>query len=189
MNTFISPSLDAADLLALARLDDDGAPPTVSSPQPADGQTSHAYRVARPGQPAASQAEATGPEHSQKARQAAPAGLGVGWRCPRPTGRKAAAHDTALNRHRRGAGGGWVPTELFHIHSLQGFFNLSTWLTAIAGSAVLLLPTIWSPGGPAAVRHTDEHGDRPGPPGQPPAGGRCAMGTGTGIFLITAGAV
>jgi len=41
MNTFISPALDAADLLALARLDDDGAPPAVSSPQPADGQTSH----------------------------------------------------------------------------------------------------------------------------------------------------
>jgi uncharacterized membrane protein YeaQ/YmgE (transglycosylase-associated protein family) len=36
-------------------------------------------------------------------------------------------------------GGGWVATEFFHIHSLQGFFNLSTWLTAIAGSAVLLL--------------------------------------------------
>jgi hypothetical protein len=26
-----------------------------------------------------------------------------------------------------------------HFHSLQGFFNLSTWLTAIAGAAVLLL--------------------------------------------------
>jgi uncharacterized membrane protein YeaQ/YmgE (transglycosylase-associated protein family) len=26
-----------------------------------------------------------------------------------------------------------------HVHSLQGFFNLSTWLTAIAGAAVLLL--------------------------------------------------
>jgi uncharacterized membrane protein YeaQ/YmgE (transglycosylase-associated protein family) len=35
--------------------------------------------------------------------------------------------------------GGWAATKLFHIHSLQGFFNLSTWLTAIAGSAVLLL--------------------------------------------------
>jgi uncharacterized membrane protein YeaQ/YmgE (transglycosylase-associated protein family) len=33
--------------------------------------------------------------------------------------------------------GGWVATKLFHIHSMQGFFNLSTWLTAIA--AVLLL--------------------------------------------------
>jgi hypothetical protein len=78
MNTFISAALDAADLLAMARLDDDGAPPAVGSPQPADGQTSHAYRVARTGQPAASQAEATGPEHSQETRQAAPAGLGVG---------------------------------------------------------------------------------------------------------------
>lgn len=36
-------------------------------------------------------------------------------------------------------GGGWIATKLFHIHSLQGFFNLSTWLTAIAGAAVLLL--------------------------------------------------
>jgi uncharacterized membrane protein YeaQ/YmgE (transglycosylase-associated protein family) len=35
--------------------------------------------------------------------------------------------------------GGWVATKLFHIHSLQGFFNLSTWLTAIAGATVLLL--------------------------------------------------
>ena len=36
-------------------------------------------------------------------------------------------------------GGGWVASQLFHVHSLQGFFNLSTWLTAIAGAAVLLL--------------------------------------------------
>ena len=36
-------------------------------------------------------------------------------------------------------GGGWVASRLFHVHSLQGFFNLSTWLTAIAGAAVLLL--------------------------------------------------
>jgi uncharacterized membrane protein YeaQ/YmgE (transglycosylase-associated protein family) len=35
--------------------------------------------------------------------------------------------------------GGWAATKTFHIHSLQGFFNLSTWLTAIAGAAVLLL--------------------------------------------------
>ena len=34
--------------------------------------------------------------------------------------------------------GGWVATALFHVHSLNGFFNLSTWLTAIAGAAVLL---------------------------------------------------
>jgi uncharacterized membrane protein YeaQ/YmgE (transglycosylase-associated protein family) len=36
-------------------------------------------------------------------------------------------------------GGGWVATRVFHIHTLHGFFNLSTWLTAIAGAAVLLL--------------------------------------------------
>jgi uncharacterized membrane protein YeaQ/YmgE (transglycosylase-associated protein family) len=35
--------------------------------------------------------------------------------------------------------GGWAATKIFHIHSLQGFFNLSTWLTAIIGAAVLLL--------------------------------------------------
>jgi uncharacterized membrane protein YeaQ/YmgE (transglycosylase-associated protein family) len=35
--------------------------------------------------------------------------------------------------------GGWLATKLFHIHSLQGFFNLSTWLTAIVGAAILLL--------------------------------------------------
>jgi uncharacterized membrane protein YeaQ/YmgE (transglycosylase-associated protein family) len=36
-------------------------------------------------------------------------------------------------------GGGWAATELFHVHTLHGFFNLSTWLTAVAGAAVLLL--------------------------------------------------
>jgi uncharacterized membrane protein YeaQ/YmgE (transglycosylase-associated protein family) len=35
--------------------------------------------------------------------------------------------------------GGWLATKLFHVHTLQGFFNLSTWLTAIAGAAILLL--------------------------------------------------
>jgi uncharacterized membrane protein YeaQ/YmgE (transglycosylase-associated protein family) len=35
--------------------------------------------------------------------------------------------------------GGWVATKLFHIHSLHGFFNLSTWITAIVGATVLLL--------------------------------------------------
>jgi uncharacterized membrane protein YeaQ/YmgE (transglycosylase-associated protein family) len=35
--------------------------------------------------------------------------------------------------------GGWVATRLFHIHTVHGFFNLSTWLTAIAGAVVLLL--------------------------------------------------
>jgi uncharacterized membrane protein YeaQ/YmgE (transglycosylase-associated protein family) len=35
--------------------------------------------------------------------------------------------------------GGWIATQVFHVHTLNGFFNLSTWLTAIAGAAVLLL--------------------------------------------------
>ena len=35
--------------------------------------------------------------------------------------------------------GGWVASRVFHVHTLNGFFNLSTWLTAIAGAAVLLL--------------------------------------------------
>ena len=35
--------------------------------------------------------------------------------------------------------GGWAATRLFHVHTLIGFFNLSTWLTAVAGAAVLLL--------------------------------------------------
>ena len=37
--------------------------------------------------------------------------------------------------------GGWAATQLFHLHhhALQGFFNASTWITAIAGAAVLLL--------------------------------------------------
>jgi uncharacterized membrane protein YeaQ/YmgE (transglycosylase-associated protein family) len=34
--------------------------------------------------------------------------------------------------------GGWAAASLFHIHFQHGFFNLSTWLTAIAGSAALL---------------------------------------------------
>jgi uncharacterized membrane protein YeaQ/YmgE (transglycosylase-associated protein family) len=35
--------------------------------------------------------------------------------------------------------GGWFATELFHVHTLHGFFILSTWLTALAGAAILLL--------------------------------------------------
>jgi uncharacterized membrane protein YeaQ/YmgE (transglycosylase-associated protein family) len=36
-------------------------------------------------------------------------------------------------------GGGWAATKIFHLHTLHGFFNADTWLTAIAGAAVLLL--------------------------------------------------
>ena len=36
-------------------------------------------------------------------------------------------------------GGGWLATRLFHVHTLHGFFNLSTWITAVVGAAILLL--------------------------------------------------
>ena len=36
-------------------------------------------------------------------------------------------------------GSGWAAAKIFHIHTLNGFFNASTWLTAIAGAAILLL--------------------------------------------------
>jgi uncharacterized membrane protein YeaQ/YmgE (transglycosylase-associated protein family) len=34
--------------------------------------------------------------------------------------------------------GGWAATKLIHIHNVPGFYG-SSWLTAIAGAAVLLL--------------------------------------------------
>jgi len=36
-------------------------------------------------------------------------------------------------------GGGWAATRFFHVHTLHGFFNLSTWITAVIGALVLLL--------------------------------------------------
>ena len=53
--------------------------------------------------------------------------------------------------------GGWAATNIFHIHSLHGFFNTSTWLTATAGAAVLLLAYhLFTPGpaGPASATRT-----------------------------------
>ena|SRR5581483_741473 len=35
--------------------------------------------------------------------------------------------------------GGFLATKVFHVHGTQGFFNLSTWVSAIAGAAVLLV--------------------------------------------------
>ena len=78
--------------------------------------------------------------------------------------------------------GGWAATKLFHVHTLHGFFNLSTWLTAIAGAAVLLLvfhlisarsggPPVRAPLSTASrlLRHTAQ-------PWQP--AGRSGLGTG-----------
>jgi hypothetical protein len=109
-----------------------------------------------------------------------------------PGGSPVAGGDSPRIRRAAGTwpGGGWVATKLFHIRSLPGFFNLSTWLTAIAGSAVLLLVCHLVTGADRPPHGTPVNtATRPGPPGQPPAGARCTMGTGTGIFLITVGAV
>lgn len=38
-----------------------------------------------------------------------------------------------------GVFGGWLAEKLFHVDDIQGFFNISTWLTALAGAVVLLL--------------------------------------------------
>jgi uncharacterized membrane protein YeaQ/YmgE (transglycosylase-associated protein family) len=46
---------------------------------------------------------------------------------------------TCLIRVAGALAGGWLAPKLVHIHTLHGFLNLSTWLTAIAGAAVLLL--------------------------------------------------
>ncbi|MGW9209702.1 GlsB/YeaQ/YmgE family stress response membrane protein [Embleya sp. NPDC055664] len=35
--------------------------------------------------------------------------------------------------------GGYLAVHLFHVHGTQGFFNLSTWVSAIAGAALLLV--------------------------------------------------
>jgi uncharacterized membrane protein YeaQ/YmgE (transglycosylase-associated protein family) len=34
--------------------------------------------------------------------------------------------------------GGWVAARVFHVDNLQGFFNISTWITALAGAVALL---------------------------------------------------
>ena len=35
--------------------------------------------------------------------------------------------------------GGWLAKVVFHVHSLNTFFNISTWVTAIVGAVILLL--------------------------------------------------
>ena len=57
MTTFSSRDVEAADRLALARLDDDGAPPAVTRPQARDSHDRNANRWGRIGQVAASPAQ------------------------------------------------------------------------------------------------------------------------------------
>jgi len=35
--------------------------------------------------------------------------------------------------------GGWLAKMIFHVHSINTFFNVSTWITAIVGAAIVLL--------------------------------------------------
>ena len=35
--------------------------------------------------------------------------------------------------------GGWIAKALFNVHTLNTFFNLSTWITAIVGAVIVLL--------------------------------------------------
>ncbi len=35
--------------------------------------------------------------------------------------------------------GGFLAKAIFHVHSLNSFFNLSTWITAIIGAVVLIV--------------------------------------------------
>src|SRR5256885_2457697 len=74
--------------------------------------------------------------------------------------------------------GGWAATWLFHIHTLHGFFNLSTWLTAIAGAAALLLAyhLVTGPSGRRvpSCRHRDLWRRRPAGPIGRGAGSRGA---------------
>jgi uncharacterized membrane protein YeaQ/YmgE (transglycosylase-associated protein family) len=34
--------------------------------------------------------------------------------------------------------GGWIADKVFHVENIQGFFNISTWITAFCGAIVLL---------------------------------------------------
>jgi hypothetical protein len=56
MNVFAANQLEAADVLALARLDDDGVPPVVT-PSARDGQGRHPIRPSGAGHVATGQAE------------------------------------------------------------------------------------------------------------------------------------
>jgi hypothetical protein len=51
----------------------------------------------------------------------------------------------------------WVATKLFRVVTLHGFFNLSTWLTAIAGAAAYHLVSSWSGAGRTGRRSSWAH--------------------------------
>ncbi len=78
MNDFAANDLEAADLLALARPGDEGAPPAVTPPPASDGQGRHAIRLADAGQVTAGQAAVIAAAPCRARRQLTPALIGVG---------------------------------------------------------------------------------------------------------------
>lgn len=77
MTAFSSRDVEAAGGLALARLDDDGAPPPVTWPPAGEGHDRDAIRRGRIGQVAASPAETPAIASGEEAEQT-PALFGVG---------------------------------------------------------------------------------------------------------------
>ena len=77
MSTFTSRDIEAADELALARLDDDGAPPPVTWPRAGDSHDRDAIRRGRIGQVAGRLAQAAAAASGEEAEQT-PALLGIG---------------------------------------------------------------------------------------------------------------
>jgi hypothetical protein len=77
MNVFAANDLEAADLLALARLDDDGAPPAAIPPPAEDGQGRHVIRLAGAGQVTAGEADMIAAASGHARQQLTPAHNGV----------------------------------------------------------------------------------------------------------------
>ncbi|GAA1589164.1 MULTISPECIES: GlsB/YeaQ/YmgE family stress response membrane protein [Streptomyces] len=50
--------------------------------------------------------------------------------------------------------GGWLGKVIFGVDSIDGFFDLSTWIAAIIGSVILLALYRLATGGRRAHRHT-----------------------------------
>ncbi|GHD87612.1 GlsB/YeaQ/YmgE family stress response membrane protein [Streptomyces naganishii] len=49
--------------------------------------------------------------------------------------------------------GGWLGKVIFGVHSINGFFHLSTWIAAIVGSLILLVLYRAVTGGRSSHRH------------------------------------
>jgi len=77
MNVFTADDLEAADLLALARPGDDGAPAAVTPPPASDGQGRHAIPLAGTRQVTAGQAAVIAAAPCRARQQLTPALTGV----------------------------------------------------------------------------------------------------------------